>query len=88
MTPKFPEMHFVYFVVQYFGNLPLPLDVNNVYFFLKASLSLQGLTLTTVSLVNYRVFKIKVEGTHIFGGSPCIYIFQSFVIKIMNLCKI
>jgi len=31
----------------------------NCQFFLKASLSFLGLTLTTVGLVNYRVFKIR-----------------------------
>ena len=76
---KFLETHFGHFWVQYFGILPPPLDVKNLSFF-KASLSLQGLTLTTVSLVNYRVFKIRgisglrgflirgISGLSVFGG--------------------
>ena len=31
-TPKFPEMHFGHFLVQYFGILPLPLDVKKLPF--------------------------------------------------------
>lgn len=57
MTPKFPEI-LATFWSDISGFYPSPLDVKiSSLFFLKVSLRLQGLTLTTVGLViTYRVF--------------------------------
>ena len=53
-------MHFGHFWSNISGFYPPPLDGKNLSFF-KASLSLQGLTLTTIGLVIYRVFTIYLE---------------------------